>query len=242
MNTTARPRLTTALLRAGTAAGPVYLLIGLTQAFTREGFDVRRHALSLLSNGELGWIQVANFLVSGLLVIGGAAGARRALNGKTGGTWGPLLLVVYGLGLIGAGIFVADPGRGFPPGAPVQSSGMSSHGLLHFVFGGVGFFGLIAACFVFARHFLKQGRLAWTAYSILSGVLFFAAFAAVASGSTSPAIMLGFYAAVAWIWLWHSAVLWQLLRESRFRQLELICPQDGRQFARPDPQLAAKQP
>jgi hypothetical protein len=28
-----------------------------------SGFDIRQHALSLLNNGELGWIQIANFAV-----------------------------------------------------------------------------------------------------------------------------------------------------------------------------------
>jgi len=60
--------------------------------------------------------------------------------------------------LIGVGVFVADPGLGFPPGASLESTGMSRSGLLHFVFGGLGFYALIGASFVFARRFksLKQ--------------------------------------------------------------------------------------
>src|SRR5690242_3792750 len=92
------------LLTAGALAGPFYLIVGLAQALTRPGFDITRHALSLLSNGDLGWIQVSNFLISGLLVITGAFGMRRALEGS-GITWGPLLVGVYGLSLLGAGIF-----------------------------------------------------------------------------------------------------------------------------------------
>jgi Protein of unknown function (DUF998) len=201
-------RLTRALLGAGIAAGPFYMIVGVVQAFSREGFDVRRHALSLLSNGSLGWIQIANFLISGLLVIGGALGVRRALSGGRGGTWGPILLGVYGVGLIGAGIFVADPGLGFPPGTPMN-------GILHFVFGGIGFYGLIAGCFVFGWLFQKSGRPGWAVYSLLSGLIFFVSFAAIASGSKGPATILGFYGAVAWIWLWHSAVLMRLLCDLR---------------------------
>ena len=36
---------------------------------------------SVLGNGDLGWVQIANFLVTGLLVIGAAVGMRRALLG-----------------------------------------------------------------------------------------------------------------------------------------------------------------
>lgn len=53
-------------LALGMAAGPLFVVIGLAQAFTRDGFDLRRDTLSLLSNGDLGWIQVLNFILSGL--------------------------------------------------------------------------------------------------------------------------------------------------------------------------------
>jgi hypothetical protein len=48
-----------------------------------------------------------------------------------------------------------------------------------------------------------------------TGVAFFCAFAGIASGSTSAAVMLAFYAAVAWIWVWHSALSASLLRDLR---------------------------
>src|SRR5215472_5024527 len=100
---------TNRLLRCGFAAGPMYVTVGVAQMLTRDGFDIRRHALSVLSNGEFGWIQIGNFLVSGALVTAGAVGVRRLLRGQRAGTWGPLLLAMYGAGLVGAGIFRADP-------------------------------------------------------------------------------------------------------------------------------------
>lgn len=201
---------TRALLSCGMAAGPVYVLVGLAQVLTRQGFDVRRHALSLLSNGDWGWVQIANFLVCGALVIAGAVGVRRAVPPGRAGTWGPILLAVYGLGLVGAGVFRADPGQGFPPGTPVVTS-MSTSGLMHFVCGGLGFYALIAACVVFARRFAALGERGWAIYSALTGVVFFLSFAAIASGQALPAIILGFYAAVVWIWGWHCALHRQLL-------------------------------
>ena len=106
-------RFTRLLLACGAAAGPVYVLVGLIQVLMREGFDVRRHALSLLSNGDFGWIQTTNFLVSGALVLAGALGIRRALAPGRAGTWGPILLALYGVGLIGAGVYPADPAVAF---------------------------------------------------------------------------------------------------------------------------------
>ena len=114
----ASPAQTDRLLKCGVLAGPVYVVVGLLQVLFRDGFDIRRHALSLMSNGALGWIQVASFIVSGLLVIAAATGMRQRLHPGRAGTWGPILLGLYGLGLIGAGIFVADPMDGFPPGTP----------------------------------------------------------------------------------------------------------------------------
>lgn len=198
--------LTRALLLCGAIAGPLYLVVGLVEAFTREGFDITRHDLSLLSNGELGWIHITNLILSGLLVIAGAAGMRQALYAGRGRTWGPLLVGIYGLGLVGAGIFVADPAMGFPPGTPADAHAISSHGLLHIICGGVGFLGLIAACVVFARRFASLRQRGWQWFSLLTGVIFFAGFAGIASGSENGWILLGFWIAVVLAWTWVSAL------------------------------------
>lgn len=199
--------MTNALLTCGVLAGPLYVVVGLIQAFTREGFDLRRHALSLLSNGDLGWIQIANFAVSGLLVIAGAVGMRRALHPGRGETWAPLLIGTYGAGLIAAAIFVADPALGFPPGTPEgPPTTVTTFGILHFVAGGVGFFALIAGCFVLARRFSARGERGWALFSTVTGVLFFAAFAGIASGAGTPALNIAFGLAVVLAWSWISAV------------------------------------
>jgi hypothetical protein len=205
-------RSTRTLLAGGASAGPLYITVGLGQILLRDGFDMRRHALSLMSNGAPGWIQIANFLLCGVLVIAGAIGVRRVLYPGRAGTWGPILLAGYGVGLIGAGIFVADPALGFPPGTALGGSTMSRHGLLHFVFGAIGFYSLIAACLVFARRFLGEGQRGWAAYSIVTALGFFIAFAAIASGPASPAVMLSFYAAIAWIWGWHTLLMLRFIR------------------------------
>jgi hypothetical protein len=138
------------------------------------------------------WIQIANFIVTGLLTIAGAAGMRRALQSGRGRTWGPLLLAVYGLGLIGAGFFSADPALGLPPGTPADAHSISWHGLLHFISAGVGFLGLIAACVVFARRFAGLKQWGWAVYSLATGVLFFAAFFGIATGSNQSGAALTF--------------------------------------------------
>lgn len=200
-------RSTRALLACGMLAGPLYLILGLIQAFTRPGFDITRHDLSLLANGAMGWVQVANLMVSGLLVIAGALGMRRALHSGPGRTWGPLLVAIYGLGLVGAGIFKADPSFGFPPGAPEgPPAAISANGLLHFVTAGIGFLALIAACFVFARRFSRQAQRGWAVFSVVTGIVFLLGFFGVAAGSGNPLTVLGFWIAVVLAWAWITAV------------------------------------
>jgi hypothetical membrane protein len=72
-------RITKSLLGYGVIAGPVYVASVAVQAATRDGFDPTRHAASQLANGELGWIQIATFLVAGAMTIAAAVGLRRAL-------------------------------------------------------------------------------------------------------------------------------------------------------------------
>jgi hypothetical protein len=208
LRTSAAPatKLTRVLLTCGIVAGPLYMVVALTQAFTRQGFDLSRHAASLLSNGDLGWIQISNFFVTGLLVILGAVGMRRALHPNLGKIWGPVLIGIYGLGLIGGGIFKADPVPGFPVGTPADVPLFTTTGILHFACGGIGFLALIAACFLFARKFAVRGERGWSLYSLATGVIFFAAFYGIASGSGNPATVTGFWIAVAIAWAWLSAM------------------------------------
>ncbi|MEQ0561939.1 DUF998 domain-containing protein [Amycolatopsis sp. NEAU-NG30] len=190
-----RTSTTTTLLTCGILAGPVFVGTGLLQGLTRPGFDFTRHPASVLANGTLGWIQITNFLVTGLLTLAAAAGTRRVLPGR----WGPRLLAVYGVSLMAAGVFRADPQDGFPLGTPAgPPSSVSWHGMLHFACGGLGFAALVAACFAIGSQ-LSPTR-AW--YSRISGLLFLVGFAGVASGSTSPVVTLGFWAAVGITFAW----------------------------------------
>jgi hypothetical protein len=193
-----------ALLACGIVAGPLFIAVGLLQAFTREGFDLRRHPISVLSNGDLGWIQITSFVVNGLLFLALAAGMRQALHPGRGGTWGPLLVGLVGAGMIAAGFFVADPADGFPPGTPLgRPSTLSWHGSLHFVFAGLAFLSLIAACFVLARRSAALGERGWASYSVATGVFFVATWLAVFAWPDNDAVNVAFAVGVlhglAWL-------------------------------------------
>jgi hypothetical protein len=202
-------RVTKSLLGYGVLAGVLFEASILIQGLTRHGFRIAHDDASLLSNGPLGWIQIATFLLAGAMTITAAVGMRRATDSR----WAPRLIAIYGAGLIGAGICSADPANGFGPGAPLgKAAHISWHGAGHLIAASIGFAALIAACFVFARHFSRHGRrgLAW--YSRLTGIVFGAAFAGVATGSASSAVVLPFYAAVLAAFIWLAVVSVHLYR------------------------------
>jgi hypothetical protein len=124
-------RSTRILLTGAVFATPLFVVVWALQAFTRDGFRPTYHPMSLLSLGEWGWVQVANFVVSGLLIIGGGIGLRRTLGSGKLARWASALVIVMGCGLVIAGIFVTDPGAGFPAGAPAGMPEMSWHGAVH---------------------------------------------------------------------------------------------------------------
>ncbi|MEV5719349.1 DUF998 domain-containing protein [Amycolatopsis mediterranei] len=159
-------------LAAGVLVAPIFYLTVFTQAATREGYSVSRVALSLLSLGDEGWIQITNFIVCGLLALISVVGFRAVLAGHRGGVWGPSLVAIYGLGLVIAGVWHPDPGAGFPPGTPLHSTApMSGHYIVHWI----GFIlvnvSLIASCFFFAWVFRGLGQGGWSIYGVVSAVV-----------------------------------------------------------------------
>jgi hypothetical protein len=159
------------LLTAGVIAGPLFIVAPLIQAFARQGFDLTRHAISMLLLGNLGWIQFANFEVTGLLALLYAVGMWRRLHPSRAGTWGPILVGAYGVLLIIAGIFPPDAAFGFPPGAPdAMSTAASGHANLHAMAFLLLLVCVIAASFVFVRRFASIRQWDWMAYCIATGV------------------------------------------------------------------------
>jgi hypothetical protein len=197
---------TRALLVAGIAAGPLFLGAGVIQGLTREGFDFTRNAISQLSLGDLGWIQVTSFLLTGVLAIAGAIGIHQALRDAPGGVWAPRLVGVFGASFLVSAVFTADPGAGFPAGAPQwPAASMSTHGAVHMLSAMVGFLALCAAFFVLARHFAARRRRGWAVASRLVPVGVLAGFAG------SSATVLAFTAGAGLSLLWLTAVTARLV-------------------------------
>jgi Protein of unknown function (DUF998) len=158
------------LLLACGAIGPLLnVIVILVLGATRPGYSAWQMPDSSLELGVGGWIQITNYLATGVLLLVFAIGLRRVLRTGRGSTWGPVLLGIYGLTFIGAAIFVTDPVLGYPPGA---SSTPTVHGTLHDLFGQLQFISLSVACFVLARRDVADAaRRGWIWYSVATGLL-----------------------------------------------------------------------
>ncbi|MET8146842.1 DUF998 domain-containing protein [Actinoplanes sp. NPDC049668] len=207
---TASTTATRTLLMCLAVAGPLWAAVALAQAATRPGFDLTRHPLSALSNGTLGWLQIANFMIAGALTLAGAVGLRRAL----GRGWLPRLVAAYGVGLLAAGALVMDPADGFPAGTPHgMPSSLSWHGYGHMAAGTLAFTASIAACYVLARRFARAGNHRAATTSIIAGTTLLAGDLWAMTGGTAGTLTLAIGAITASLWL--SAFAATLAKDAR---------------------------
>lgn len=184
-----RAAVTRSMLGWGVVAGPFYLVFALTLALTRQGFDLSKHPLSLLTLGDGGWLQTLNFALTGIMVMVAGWGMLRAVErrGRSAGA----AVIVAGAAIALAGVFRPDPIAGFPPGAEET---MSASGMLHLALGMIEFVAFTVAALLLARFFSTPGEKSRAMLSRLAGVLIVVAFAAGAALSAGPA-------GVALLWL-----------------------------------------
>ena len=192
---------TRAALGALVVGPPLWAAVSIVQAATREGFDILRHPLSILSTGDLGWLQIANFVLAGVLVFAGASGLRGALHGTPGGVWAPRLARSTGVGLVAAGVLVMDPGAGFPVGAPEGVLPMSWHAIGHMVAGTVSFASLIALCFVLGRHLTRTGARGLAVVSRVAGLGLALGWGWAMVGGSAGSLTLAIGAIGAMVWV-----------------------------------------
>lgn len=189
--------VTRSMLGWGVVAGPFYLIFGLILAVTRQGFDLTRDALSLLLIGNLGWLQWLNLALSGLMTIVAAIGlSRTAAWSRTAAA----LVGVYGLCLVLSAIFPPDATESFPPGA--GGGEFTTPGILHFVFGALGFVSVGTAAIIAGSWSNWRGTRAALG-SRIAGVVIMVAFIVGGVLSSRPGGV-GFIwitVVVTWAWL-----------------------------------------
>jgi hypothetical protein len=193
---------------AGVAAGLLFLTVPTVAMFRRPGFDIERHAISMLSLGPGGWIMKAVFVASGVLTALGALGLYRALSPEWPGLIGAALIGVFAVGLVLAGLFDAPAGLGFPPGTPQdQQPVMTAGAVVHSLAFMIAFGGLIASCFAFALHALLAQQLLHAVLSAAVGIALPALIALGVSTAIAPGIAFYWATMLGWLWL-GGTVLW----------------------------------
>ncbi|MEV6968779.1 DUF998 domain-containing protein [Hamadaea sp. NPDC051192] len=197
------------LLTCGLIAGPLFVLAFVLEGAFRHGYDSMRHPVSSLALGPGGWQQVVNFLICGILTILFAVGLRRSLRPGPGALVGPLLVGLWGLGLIGAGLFATDPVNGYPTAA----RGHSWHGSLHDLLSVAAFAGLAVAMFFFGYAFARRRSPVRAVYSVVSGVAFLVLFFLAGTGfepGSSLVDTAGLWQrlsiVVGWLWVFQLAI------------------------------------
>lgn len=191
--------ITRSLLGWGVVAGPFYVVVSLTLAVTRAGFELTKHALSLLTLGELGWLQRTNLILTGLMAIAAAVGILRAVRNGRGLAMGALVMV-YAAGLGVSAIFPPDPVAGFPPGSPGGEFSVS--GILHLLSGAVSFVAIAAAAFAHAAWSRSIGARRRALVSVVLGLVILIGFGGGVALSTSPTGILLIWIAVIAQFTW----------------------------------------
>jgi len=202
--------VTRSLLGYGVLVGPFYLIVGVVQGLLRPGFSFARHPLSVLANGNYGWVQTANFALSGLMTIAAAVGVARVVGkGARATSW---TLGVYGAGVALAAIFRADPADGFPVGTPLGApSTITTMGLLHVAISALAFTCFGVSALLATRMFSRREERAMSRLSLVSGLVMLIGFY---GGFALPSPVLGIWISVVTGWAWLCALSVHLYRLS----------------------------
>lgn len=152
------------LIVVGAITALLFYAVLIVEGALRPGYNPIYHTGSELSLGKRGWVQRANFLQFGAGMVCFGIGVGQTLDSLVGG----VLLGVFGLALMAAGVFLTDPVRGFPPGSPnVAPEKVSWHHQVHGATGPIAYLAAFGACLSLA------GRLGglWRGYTVLTAVV-----------------------------------------------------------------------
>lgn len=107
------------LLTLGAAGPVIFIAVYLAAGAARPGYSTWHDTISTLSLTGTGWIQVASFMLYGVLTLCFAEGLRRS-GAITRRRWA--FLVIAGLGLLVIGPVRTDPVLGYPAGAAATAT------------------------------------------------------------------------------------------------------------------------
>ena len=136
---------------AGMIGSVFFVSVFTIDGWLRPGYHPLSMYVSDLSIGSGGWIQITNFVISGLLIFIFSRGVAREFQSGKASKAGPILLSIIGVCLIASGPFITDPSVMF-------TNQSSWHGILHGLFGAVVFSLAPISCFIFYRRFREDPK------------------------------------------------------------------------------------
>jgi len=92
------------LLWSGIAGAVSFVVVFLVDGAVKPDYDAVGDLVSEAAIGRGGWVQIANFILTGFLLAFSAVALRQTVAGSTALTVG-----IVGVSLICAGVFVSDP-------------------------------------------------------------------------------------------------------------------------------------
>ena len=179
------------LLWAGVVGPPLFVAVFLVLGVIKPRYDATAQFVSEGSIGEMGWVQILNFIVLGALMLAFAPGLWVSFAGQVAGRAGAALMAVFGIGLVLSGVFVTD--------APGSRAVATVHGLLHNLAGLAVFGTLMLACFTFAWTLRSQAGGA--TYSLVTGIAIPVGFVGSALAGRWVGIAQRALIVVGWTWI-----------------------------------------
>jgi hypothetical protein len=167
---------------AGIIGPALFVAVFTIEGWLRPGYDAFSTYVSALSLGPRGWIQIANFIVLGVLLLVFTRGIAFEFQTGKASRGGPILLTIIAILFIISGLFVMDP-----TGTPLDQA--TIHGTIHGLAGGIIFILMPICCFVFLRCFRvdpKWQALQW--WTLALGVIVAAAVLLLTISSKTPDI------------------------------------------------------
>jgi hypothetical membrane protein len=172
------------LLGCGAAGAASFVLIIVVNDALRPSYQPMHDFVSEAAIGRHGWVQIANFVTSGVLIAASSFALSRAVNPWTG-----RLVRVFGVSLMLAGVFVSDP---------VPHEQTTWHGDAHNLVSVIVFVSLTLACFTAARWRPTPG---WRWYCALTGIAVPALFVTAGAASGTAGLWQRLSIVVGWTWL-----------------------------------------
>jgi hypothetical protein len=131
---------------AGMIGPALFVTVFTLEGWLRPGYDPLSTFVSALSLGPRGWIQMANFMVLGILLFLFTRGVAIEFPSGKASRGGLILLTIIAICYFLSGPFVMDP-----TGTPLNQ--VTFHGTLHGIFGAIVFLLMPSSCFVYLRRF-----------------------------------------------------------------------------------------